>query len=80
MAARSFGREAVRRLGRNTDEIIAPLSLGYILLRLARGRLVEDSTRQSSSRYLATRTFGEAPSHGTPAGLAVAAAASIVCA
>ena len=32
-------------------------------------------TRESSSRYLATRTFGEAPSHGTPAGLAVAAAA-----
>ena len=75
MAARSFAREAVRRLGRNTDEIIAPLSLGYIPGRLARGRLVEDSTGESSSRYLATRTFGEAPSHGTPAGLAVAAAA-----
>ena len=75
MAARSFAREAVRRLGRNTDEIIAPLSLGYIPGRLARGRLVEDTTRESSSRYLATRTFGEAPSHGTPAGLAVATAA-----
>ena len=68
-----MARESLRRLRRGGDEITRG-DFPWVFTK-ARGRA--ESTRDWS-RQLATKTFGEAPSHGTPAGLAVAAAAERV--